>query len=193
MGGKLTRTIISCTTSFAGVALAPVTGGLSLIGTGYGVLRFAEEGAVSSTFDSIVNCQISSDSQLWEKKIQSIEMRWCQLTNKGKDAATTFLARVSMMTTRAAHHHFIIVTLESGDCVYFDKHSHRNILVVYNTDGFNQNNEWVPSNLMRGGTATKGKTLKELYNYATLDKFMLYHTLDSNCQHFADALYDYIK
>ncbi|KAF2070162.1 hypothetical protein CYY_008519 [Polysphondylium violaceum] len=119
-------------------------------------------------------------------------MRWCQLDTKVRDAALTLAARMSLMTSRAAHHHFIIVTLESGDCVYFDKGSYRNIFIVHNTNGLNKFNKWVPSNLMRAQTATKGKTLKDLYNYASLDKFRPYHPLDKNCQHFADALYDWV-
>lgn len=195
------RTNISAGIAIAGWALSPFTFGVSGL-AGFVVMAVREE--VNNNIhnrDAPVRNWISQSSPLRGERIVDIEVRYCHI-NKGGiegpllDAGGTLAARGLGLTTQALHHHFVIATLETGTYIYLDKHGYRNIRERPNKCGLNgAGDDWMSSELLKRTRPTRNGgvvTLADLIDYAERDQFGTYHLLDDNCQHFAEALYQWI-
>jgi hypothetical protein len=185
------------------ILLAPVTGGTSLlVGGGIAAVRVGTEVSIP-TRRAPVNRDRRLDA-MRSKKVASLEVRYCHIASDkdgevmgaAGDAGLTAAGRLFGMTTMAAHHHFVILTLESGELVYIDKHGERNILLVTDKRGKNGGgNAWLSSELLKSCKPTRWSgnvNLGNVIDHAERDEFQWYHLLDDNCQHFAEALYQWI-
>ena len=93
---------------------------------------------------------IPSSSYLMDQRITQCEIRYCHINGALADFGLTLAARLSFLTTQAAHHHFIILTLECGALIYIDKHSYRNIIIRNDKDGLNGGgDEWLSSESLK--------------------------------------------
>lgn len=187
----------------AGIALAPFTGGASVVAAGiYGGVRMAAEANIHERNTS-KNIERAAEDRRSERVVR-LEIRYCHITSDNDkdvlgdaaDAGLTLAARALAMTTQAAHHHFVMLTLESGTLIYVDKHSQRNVLVRDDKRGKNGGgDEWLDSALLKWCSPTRWNgnvDLGDVIDFVSRDEFSTYHLIDANCQHFAQALYEWI-
>lgn len=165
-----------------------------IIGVFVGVLAVNSVGhivaASTSHYAPVLN-RISSSSPLMKKKIRTVEVRYCHLKGPVRDFFLTAVARLSFTTSQAAHHHFVILTLESEEYVYIDMHADRNIMVRGNKDGKNgDGSEWLSSERLKFYEVGKYKDiiLADVVRYVERDSNGNYDLIDNNCQHFAEKL-----
>jgi hypothetical protein len=205
--GRWTRVWSSIGIIVGGVVLAPFTGGASVavaLGTfGYGTARLIGEGLIEDKY-ARKNIERAAEA-LSSERVTRLEVRYCHIASdddddtKGEflDAAGTLGARALAMTTSALHHHFVILTLESGTIIYVDKHGRRNVLVRTDRRGKNgAGDAWLSSALLKeckptrwGGNVNLGDVIRFVSDD---ERFGTYHLLDANCQHFAEAIYQWI-
>jgi len=194
MGNTGVRSCVNLGTTILSVGLAPVTGGVSLLGLVPVGLRVVSENNINWR-DTIVNDHISDKFR--NEKVINVEIRYCHIGEAWKDAGATLAARGLMMTTAACHHWFIIVELSSGQLIYIDKHWDRNILERDDRRGKNGGgNDWLASERLKCSTVEHWRgnvILEELINYVKRDEHRRYHLLDDNCQHFAKKVFNWLK
>ncbi|AGO84732.1 hypothetical protein psal_cds_747 [Pandoravirus salinus] len=187
----------------AGIALAPFTGGASVVAAGiYGGVRMVAEANIDER-PAYKNIERAAEARRSERVTQ-LEIRYCHISNdddsdalgSAADAGITLAARALAMSTQAAHHHFVILVLESGTLIYVDKHSHRNVLVRDDKRGKNGGGDkWLSSELLKSCSPTRWNgnvNLGDVIDFVSRDQFETYHLIDANCQHFAEALYQWI-
>lgn len=189
------RTIENIGLIVGGMIFAPLTAGISLaIGGGLAGIRSVADGIVEEncTHYSSINIDIGSMDRNKILDIKAIEIRYCHITNPAGDALLTLLARGLVMTKQAAHHHFIIITLDPGQYIYLDKHSYRNILIRNNKKGKNgSGNDWLESEILKSKSISSSKlTLNDIIQFINNHTSGDYHLLDDNCQHFATKIYN---
>lgn len=194
MGSEQSRIWTNFGIGAAGILLAPVTGGVSAV-AGFGLIgtRVGSEMYVNSqlTHNAEINNEISYSSQLMEKKVTRLEIRYCHISSDINDALITLVGRATFMSAMAAHHHFVILTLESGEYIYVDKHGYRNIIERNDKRGKNgPGNEWLESALLKECTSNN-ITLRNVVDYINNYTSGEYHLLDKNCQHYAQQIYDW--
>jgi len=199
MGNSTGRAVTGFGVATLGFALAPFTGGASAIaGVTFYTATMVNEVVVSNTGTHTCGYSehnMSSDRGIWGEKVKYMEIRYCHITGPFWDAMGTWYARASMATTDAAHHHFLLLQLESGKTVYLDKHANINIAIVHNTLGLDQDGRFtMESRSLKQTSASKwggNVLLQHVWNEACTDKYREYHLLDNNCQKFAKNIYDY--
>nr|UMO80046.1 hypothetical protein [Pandoravirus aubagnensis] len=187
----------------AGIALAPFTGGASVAAAAvYGGLRVAADINIDER-PAPRNIESAAEARRSER-VTKLEVRYCHIMTdndddtwgKVGDAAATAAARALAITTQAVHHHFVILTLETGTLVYVDKHGYRNVLVRDNKKGKNgDGDEWLDSELLKSCSPARWNgnvNLGDVIDFVSRDEFETYHLIDANCQHFAEALYQWI-
>jgi hypothetical protein len=194
MGNEFGRSCVNVGATIASVGLAPVTGGVSLIGLIPVAGRVIGENNIEWR-EADVNDEL--DSKYGNENVINVEVRYCHIGKDWEDAGATLLARGLMMTSAACHHWFIIVELESGKLIYIDKHGYRNIIERSDRCGKNGGGTaWIDSALLKRSKVTRwagNVRLRELVNYVKLDEHKYYHLLDDNCQHFAKKVYKWLK
>jgi hypothetical protein len=176
----------------ASIGLAPVTGGVSLLGLIPTAGRLIEAKiADSDRHKTSVNIDPAINS-IKNEKVSSLEYRYCHLSNKYADFGMTLAHRISFMGSNAAHHHFILLYTYNGNIIYIDKHGRRNILKRTNTQGMNMKAEWVNSAIEKN-CSVSNKNVQDFIEFAKRDEFSIYHLSNSNCQHFAEAIYNFAR
>ncbi|AKI80609.1 hypothetical protein QJ850_gp090 [Acanthamoeba polyphaga mimivirus] len=176
------------------LALAPFTGGFSLLGLIPATVRTIAEVKINWRIVDINNCISSS---YYDYKIKNIEIRYCHIDDDWIDAGVTLAARTFVVSTDAAHHWFVILELEGfDDYIYIDKHYFRNILIRKNKKGKNGGGDaWFESALKWRSDIKKydgNVTLGQLISYVESDEHKYYHLIDDNCQHFAKKVYSWL-
>lgn len=182
----------------AGIILAPFTGGVSaVVGTTVAAARYTADYQIDKRCTHWANMRvhnIPSDSPAWDDTVTYFEVRYCHINGTVGDFGATLAGRALFMTTDAAHHHFIIITLRRGTRVYLDKHGDRNLKIVTDNNGlsvtggkFDEPSEMLRRYLPRHDNIT----LRNVYDRARDDKYGNYHLLDENCQDFVEAIIDW--
>ncbi len=192
MGNKNSRSIATFSIMATGIILGPFTGGVSSVAAlGLVAARQNIEIAIDNNYVHNADLKIEGiTDSLKYKKIIKIEIIYCHISDSLTDASATLIARATFMTEKAAHHHYLIITLESGEFVYFDKHSYRNILVRPDKKGKNgPGNEWINGYLLKRKYIYKNTNLGELIEFVKNNTESKYHLLDNNCQHFCEEIY----
>jgi hypothetical protein len=145
---------------------------------------------------------IPDSSELRNERVVLLEVMYCHIVGDDiggemADAGATLLARGMLITTQAAHHHYVILTLESGALVYMDKHNKRNIRVRTDKKGLNiVGDRWLRGEVLKSTAPTRwggNVSLNDLVNKASSSNLEYYHLIDSNCQHFAEELYQFVQ
>jgi hypothetical protein len=201
MGDRTTRAVTNSLLTVLSIGLAPVTGGLSLIGAGYAVARECADASIKTRHVSVRN-MISDRDECIDNRVVWVEVRYCHIfcdkdgdvVGELADAGATLAGRALAMTGKACHHWFVLIAVEGMDgYVYLDKHSYRNIEKRDDNKGKNGNGDkWLSSERELFSSARSGITLRELIEYVKSDEHQWYHLIDDNCQHFAMKLYNKI-
>jgi hypothetical protein len=136
---------------------------------------------------------INVPDRLRGDRVVAIEARWCQPNWPLVDFAMTQIGRLSLMTTAAVRHHFIVLRLESGALVYVDKHGQRNVLLATrDRKGINSRGQWVDSSLLYVIAVEGHVTLDDVIGYVERDAFARFGLLADNCQHFAADVAEWV-
>lgn len=121
-----------------GIALAPLTGGISVAITAPLVVTQAvvtvTAQAVTESYATQV--QHSRIQEFLDHTVVRVEYRICHLFGTFSDFGLTVANRLlTLDSTKAAHHHFLIMYLENETMIYVDKEQNIVFRQVFNTNG----------------------------------------------------------
>jgi hypothetical protein len=194
MGNSESRMATSFAITVGSMVAAPFTGGVSLVvGLGAVSTRNIMESHISENYTRETKIRNAIPPKLdLGSQIKFIEIRYCHISGPITDFSSTLAARSFGMTTKAAHHHFIIIELESGQIIYTDKHYDINLIQRNNRQGKAGNGEWIDSECLKSKQVSNTNLL-EVVQHIKENSSKRYHLLDDNCQDFAEFVYDFVQ